>query len=340
MILVAKPHFPAESGPLQSALEVRGFKPCLVATREGPLFTVSDFSAGLLASLPEAAGSYTLLDGREPYILAGKTLKDTPTEIAVAGRALIGGVGFAVIAGPCSIETPEQVEAAAATVKSSGATLLRGGAYKPRTSPYAFQGKGEEGLQWLRAAGDRHGLPVVTEVLDQDDIGVVSEYADVLQVGARTCQNFALLRKLGRVNKPVLLKRGMMVTIDEFLQAAEYVLSGGNMEVILCERGIRTFETGTRSTLDISAVPLLKQKTHLPVIVDPSHAAGTWKLVTPLALAAAAAGADGLIVEVHPDPKAALCDGEQSLTPENFAALMAKLRQLLPVVGRTLEGEK
>jgi 3-deoxy-7-phosphoheptulonate synthase len=336
MILLAKPHSPAEPDKLLDELETRGLKPCRLLTREGPLFTVLDFSAGLLASLPGEAGSYTLIEPREPYVLAGKTLKDTPTAIDVRGLARIGGAGFAVIAGPCSVESPAQIDACAAAVKAAGAGLLRGGAYKPRTSPYAFQGRGEEGLRWLKEAGDRHGLPLVTEVLDQDDIGLVAEYADVLQVGARNCQNFALLKKLGRLRQPVLLKRGMMVTVDEFLLAAEYVLAGGNMEVVLCERGIRTFEPGTRNTLDISAVPQLKRKTHLPVVVDPSHAAGSWPLVEPLALAAAAAGADGLMVEVHPAPEEALSDGEQSLRPDRFAALMDKLRRLLPVVGRTM----
>ncbi|MBN2353030.1 MAG: 3-deoxy-7-phosphoheptulonate synthase [Spirochaetales bacterium] len=338
MILLAKPHTHAAPEKLLDALETRGYRPCRLATSEGPLFTVLDFSAALLADLPGEAGSYALLEPREPYVLAGKSLKDTPTEIDVRGTARIGGQGFAVIAGPCSVESPGQIEACAAAVKKAGAAFLRGGAYKPRTSPYAFQGRGKEGLRWLKEAGDRHGLPVVTEVLDQDDLGAVTEYADILQVGARNCQNYALLKKLGKIRKPVLLKRGMMVTIDEFLLSAEYVLAGGNMEVVLCERGIRTFEPGTRNTLDISAVPQLKLKTHLPVVVDPSHAAGSWRLVEPLALAAAAAGADGLMVEVHPCPENALSDGEQSLKPERFASLMDKLARLLPITGRTMGG--
>jgi 3-deoxy-7-phosphoheptulonate synthase len=335
MILLAKPHRHETPDKLKDDLETRGFRPCLLSTSEGPLYTIPDFQAGLLASLSPQAGSYTLLEPAEPWVLAGKALKDTPTVVTAGGRARIGGNGFAIIAGPCSIESREQMEACAAAVVQSGATLLRGGAYKPRTSPYAFQGRGREGLGWLKEAGDRHGLPVVTEVLDQDDIGAVCAYADVLQVGARNCQNYSLLKRLAKTARPVLLKRGMMVTIDEFLLAAEYILSGGNMDVILCERGIRTFEPGTRNTLDISAVPLLKQKTHLPVIVDPSHAAGNWRIVEPLALAAAAAGADGIMVEVHPAPERALSDGEQSLKPARFAALMEKLARLLPVVGRT-----
>jgi 3-deoxy-7-phosphoheptulonate synthase len=269
-------------------------------------------------------------------VLAGLSLKDFPSEIPVGNSVIIGGSCFTVIAGPCSIESEQQILETAERVKASGAQILRGGAFKPRTSPYSFQGMGEEGLKWLKRAGERTGLPIVTEILDQDDVGCVAEYADILQVGARNCQNYALLRKLGKLAKPILLKRGMMVTIEELLQAAEYILAGGNMQVILCERGIRTFETGTRNTLDISAVPLLKQKTHLPVLVDPSHAAGDWRLVEPLALAAAAAGADGIMVEVHPAPKAAYSDGNQSLKPERFQTLMEKLRLLLPVVGKSI----
>ncbi len=233
-----------------------------------------------------------------------------------------------VIAGPCSIESESQIMATAEFVKQYGAAILRGGAFKPRTSPYSFQGLGIEGLKLLRKAGDFYNMPIITEVLDSEDIPVVSEYADILQVGARNCQNFSLLKKLGRLQKPVLLKRGMMVTIKEFLMAAEYILSEGNGNVILCERGIRTFETETRNTLDISAVPVLKQKTHLPVIVDPSHAAGNWKLIHPLSLAAIAAGADGLMIECHVEPEKALSDGEQSLRPDKFALLMHDINKL------------
>ncbi|MCX8123562.1 MAG: 3-deoxy-7-phosphoheptulonate synthase [Spirochaetes bacterium] len=237
-----------------------------------------------------------------------------------------------IIAGPCSIESEDQIMATAEFVKRAGATILRGGAFKPRTSPYAFQGMGVEGLKLLRKAGDTYSMPIITEVLDSEDIYIVSEYADILQVGARNCQNFSLLRKLGRIQKPVLLKRGMMVTIKEFLMAAEYILAEGNKNVILCERGIRTFETETRNTLDISAVPVLKQKTHLPVIVDPSHAAGNWKLIHPLALAALAAGADGLMIECHINPEIALCDGEQSLRPDKFALLMEDVKKIISIL--------
>jgi len=258
------------------------------------------------------------------------TIVQLPYNVTISNNTLT------IIAGPCSIESEEQIMATAEFVKNSGAVILRGGAYKPRTSPYAFQGMGIEGLKLLKKAGDAYKMPIITEVLDSEDIGVVSEYADILQVGARNCQNFSLLKKLGKLQKPVLLKRGMMVTIKEFLMAAEYILAEGNEHVVLCERGIRTFETETRNTLDISAVPILKQKTHLPVIVDPSHAAGNWKLIHPLALASLAAGADGLMIECHIKPESALCDGEQSLRPDKFALLMEDIKKLNIMFNKTL----
>ncbi len=257
-----------------------------------------------------------------------ETIIHLPFNVTVSTNTL------SIIAGPCSIESEDQIMSTAAFVKQSGATILRGGAFKPRTSPYAFQGMGIEGLKLLRKAGDLYNMPIITEVLDSEDIPIVSKYADILQVGARNCQNFSLLRKLGRIHKPVLLKRGMMVTIKEFLMAAEYILAEGNKNVILCERGIRTFETETRNTLDISAVPILKQKTHLPVIVDPSHAAGNWKLIHPLAMAACAAGADGLMIECHISPETALCDGEQSLRPDKFRILMDDIRKLQSILNK------
>lgn len=267
--------------------------------------------------------------------LYSKSYRDTTT-VQLPYNTTISNSTLTVIAGPCSIESEEQIMATAEFVKNSGAAILRGGAFKPRTSPYAFQGMGIEGLKLLKKAGDAFQMPIITEVLDSEDIGIVSDYADILQVGARNCQNFSLLRKLGKLKKPVLLKRGMMVTIKEFLMAAEYILAEGNEQVILCERGIRTFETETRNTLDISAVPVLKQKTHLPVIVDPSHAAGNWKLIHPLALAALAAGADGLMIECHIKPEAALCDGEQSLRPDKFALLMEDIKKLNVMFNKTL----
>lgn len=258
-----------------------------------------------------------------------------PTAIRLPYDVTISNESLTVIAGPCSIESEEQIMATAHFVKCSGAGVLRGGAFKPRTSPYAFQGMGIEGLQLLQKAGQHYEMPVISEVLDSEDIPIVSDYVDILQVGARNCLNFSLLKKLGRLHKPVLLKRGMMVTIKEFLMAAEYILSEGNHNVILCERGIRTFENETRNTLDISAVPILKQKTHLPVIVDPSHAAGHWKLIHPLSLAATAAGADGLMIECHINPDEALCDGEQSLRPDKFDSLMKDIAAMSSMVKRT-----
>ncbi|HEQ72657.1 MAG TPA: 3-deoxy-7-phosphoheptulonate synthase [Spirochaetia bacterium] len=336
MILLSKPRSNAERISLAAEFQARGLVIRELPTRQGPLQAVLDFDAALLSSLPDTNGSYTLFEPPVPYVLAGNSLIDLPTTIHIAGQPLFGGDTFTVIAGPCSVESEDQIMSAARSVQGNGAAVLRGGAFKPRSSPYAFQGMGEEGLERLAQAGKAVGLPVITEVLDHDDLDVVSRYADIVQVGARNSQNYALLKRLGRLRKPVLLKRGMMMTIEELLLSAEYIMSGGNMEVILCERGIRTFETGTRNTLDISAVPLLKQKTHLPVVVDPSHAAGSWKLVTPLALAALAVGADGIMVEVHPVPELAKSDGPQSLKPERFHELMERIRLLLPVIGRTL----
>ena len=252
------------------------------------------------------------------------------------GRVQIGGPGFVVMAGPCAVEDAEQTERTAAVVAAAGAHVMRGGVFKPRTSPYAFQGMGEPGLRLLAEAGRRHGLPLISEVMDVSQLPLMGEYADILQVGARNMQNFTLLRALGKVRQPVLLKRGMAATIEEWLLAAEYVLDGGNEQVLLCERGIRTFETAMRNTLDLAAVAYVKQRTHLPVIVDPSHATGDPALVVPMSLAAAAAGADGLLVEVHPWPEKALCDGKQALTPERFQELMRRLPAVLHAVDRQL----
>jgi 3-deoxy-7-phosphoheptulonate synthase len=246
----------------------------------------------------------------------------------------IGGDHVVVAAGPCSVETREQVMETAAAVQSSGAKLLRGGAFKPRTSPYSFQGMGEDGLKLLVEAREVTGLPIVTEVMAPEDVDLVVSYADVLQIGTRNAQNFPLLKRVGKTTKPVFLKRGMSSTIQEFLMAAEYILSEGNPNVILCERGIRTFETATRFTLDLSAVPVLKEESHLPVFVDPSHSSGHWRYVSPMALAAIAAGADGLLVEVHPRPAEALCDGPQALKPDTFQAMMDSLVKVAEAIGR------
>ncbi len=263
----------------------------------------------------------------KPYKLAGREFHENPTVIQV-GEARIGGGEFTVMAGPCSVESEEQLTECGYVVKKAGAKILRGGAFKPRTSPYSFQGLEEEGLKLLKKVGEKVGMPVVTEVMNTIDVDMVEQYSDILQIGARNVQNFALLKKVGHCRKPVLLKRGMMTTIEELLMSAEYILSEGNEEVILCERGIRTFETTTRNTLDISAAPVLKELTHLPVIIDPSHASGHARYVIPLTRAAVAVGADGVIVEVHPEPEKALVDGPQSLRPEQFYRLMDEVNLL------------
>ncbi len=267
----------------------------------------------------------------QPYKLASRETKDGNTVIRV-GEVEIGGPKCVIIAGPCAVESEEQLMESAYAVKKAGASMLRGGAFKPRTSPYSFQGLGEQGLKILAKAREKTGLPVVTEVMSSSDVELVESYADVLQVGARNVQNFALLKAVGLAKKPILLKRGMMTTLDELLMSAEYVMSSGNDNIILCERGIRTFETAMRNTLDISAVPVLKDKTHLPVIVDPSHAIGQWRFVLPLAKAAVAVGADGLLIEVHPDPLNALSDGPQSLKPEKFYTLMQEIESIANIV--------
>jgi 3-deoxy-7-phosphoheptulonate synthase len=270
-----------------------------------------------------------------PYKLASRNFNPGGT-VVKAGGVSIGGDRVVVMAGPCSVESREQIDCVAAQVARAGARVIRGGAFKPRSSPYSFQGLGGEGLQMLRAAADRNGLVVVSEVMDQTQIPLVAEYADILQVGARNMQNFNLLRELGKLRKPVLLKRGIAATIEELLLSAEYIMAGGNYDVILCERGIRTFETYTRNTMDISAIPVVKKLSHLPMVADPSHGTGRRDKVAPMARAAVAAGADGLLIEVHPDPDRALSDGAQSLRPEQFEELMGQLRMIAPAVGRTI----
>jgi 3-deoxy-7-phosphoheptulonate synthase len=270
-----------------------------------------------------------------PYRLVHRSVRPEGTRVRV-GTVEVGPDAFAVAAGPCAVESETQLDRAADAVARAGAVLLRGGAYKPRTSPYAFQGLKEDGLRLLRRAADRYQMPVVTEVLATEDVDLVAEYADVLQIGARNMQNFALLEAAGRAGRPVLLKRGLSATIEEFLLAAEYIALQGNLDIILCERGIRTFETATRNTLDLGAAIHLRELTHLPVVVDPSHATGRRALVAPLARAAAAAGVDGLIIEVHPNPECALCDGPQSVPAGEFAALMGDLAGVLPASGRAM----
>ena len=272
----------------------------------------------------------------KPYKLVSREFKPEPTVVDVGGGVAIGGKALVIMAGPCSVESREMLFETARAVHRAGAQLLRGGAFKPRTSPYSFQGLGEEGLKLLREAARATGMRVVTELLDTRDIQLVEQYADVIQIGARNMQNFELLKEVGQSRKPVLLKRGLSATITEFLLAAEYILSQGNFNVILCERGIRTFDDHTRFTLDLNAVPVIKKLSHLPVIVDPSHGTGSWDFVAPMAKAAIAAGADGLMIEVHPNPEVALSDGPQSLLPKKFAALVSDLRKVAQAVGRSL----
>ena len=273
----------------------------------------------------------------KPYKLANREVQEEPTEVPV-GSGTIGGNALSIIAGPCSVEGLAMLQDTARHVKAAGATAMRGGAFKPRSSPYAFDGLGEEGLKILAEVRAETGLPVVTEVMDTRQVDLVAEYADVLQIGARNMQNFSLLSEVGRLQRPILLKRGMAAKVSDLLLAAEYVMKQGNMNVVLCERGIRTFEDSTRNTFDLAAIPVLKKETHLPVVADPSHAAGRRDLVPALSYAAIAAGADGLIVEVHPDPEMAVSDGDQSLVFEEFDSLMAGLAPFAAAAGRTLEG--
>jgi 3-deoxy-7-phosphoheptulonate synthase len=280
-----------------------------------------------LSGVASLAGVEQVSPVSAAFKLVGREFRDEPTVVDAAGVS-IGGPEFVVMAGPCAVEDAAQIDACAEAVAAAGGRILRGGAYKPRTSPYSFQGLGEEGLRLLADAGARHGLPTVTEVMHPHLVETVAARADILQIGARNVQNYALLEAVGRARKPVLLKRGLMTTIEELLMAAEYILAGGNRQVILCERGIRTFETSTRNTLDVTAVPVIKSKSHLPVILDPSHAAGLREFVPALARAALAVGADGIMVETHPEPERAMSDGRQSLTFAAFAAMMDELRRL------------
>lgn len=321
-----------------STLDELGYKAHLI---EGILRTVIG-AVGDERGKPQDIETLSVLEGVEkvvpilqPYKLASRDFKQEDTHFKI-GNTLIGSKKIPVIAGPCSVESEEQIMEIAKAVKESGASMLRGGAYKPRTSPYTFQGMGVEGLKLLAKARELTGLPIVTEILDPHDLDAVVEYADVLQIGARNSQNYALLKQVGKSKKPVLLKRGMATTIIEFLMCAEYILSEGNENVILCERGIRTFETATRNTFDLNAIPVLKEKTHLPVFADPSHGTGYWQYVTPMALAAIAAGADGLIIEVHNNPEIAISDGGQSLKPKKFAVLMEKAAPVAKAVGRDI----
>ncbi len=327
----------AEVADVEHRIQTMGYRPHAI---RGELRTVigaigDDRGKERLRSLESLECVESVTPILQPFKLASREVRPETSQVRV-GDVRVGGRKIVVMAGPCSVESREQVLEVAARVKASGAAILRGGAFKPRTSPYAFQGLEEEGLKLLAEAKRETGLPIITEVMEPDKLEVVAEHADILQIGARNVQNFSLLRRVAETRKPVLLKRGMSTTIQEWLLSAEYILSGGNPDVILCERGIRTFETSTRFTLDLNAIPVLKRLTHLPVVVDPSHGTGHWEYVEAMAMAGVAAGADGLLIEVHPKPEEALSDGPQSLKPERFAALMQRVRKVAQAVDREL----
>jgi len=319
---------------VQKAIRELGFKDHRIHGEERNVVAVlGHVYPELVDELGVIDGVDTVVRISKPFKLASREVNPYDTVVRV-GPVEIGSGSIVVMGGPCSVDTEENVLEAARAVKAAGGHILRGGAFKPRTSPYAFRGHGEKGLHILAAARDETGLPVITEVMDARDVELVARHADILQIGARNSQNFTLLDEVGRSGKPVVLKRGISATVEEWLLAAEYILSHGNREVILCERGIRTFETATRFTFDVNAIPLVKRLSHLPVIGDPSHATGKWYLVEPIAMSAIAAGADGLLIEVHPNPDHALSDGAQSLTPKNFAKLMERVRVLGNAIGR------
>lgn len=315
-----------------------GYKPHVIhgETRDVIGAVGDERGKSVLQSVESMHGVESVVPILQPYKLASKEVKKEASVVRISDGVEIGGERVIIMAGPCSVESEQQIIESAVAVKKAGAHVLRGGAFKPRTSPYSFQGLEEEGLKLLAKARDLTGLPFVTEVINLETAELVADYADILQIGARNSQNFALLKKVGQLKRPVLLKRGMSMTIQEFLMSAEYVMSEGNQAVILCERGIRTFETATRNTLDLSAIPVLKEKTHLPVVIDPSHGTGNHHYVAPMCYAAVAAGADGLIVEVHPDPEHASSDGPQSLKPAKFDAMMEKLKLFAAAADRRL----
>jgi 3-deoxy-7-phosphoheptulonate synthase len=338
MIIVMKAHAePEHIEAVVQRVEELGYKVHLSRGEARTIIGVIGADEHLLQS-----STFEVMEGVErtmrvmqPFKLASRDFCETDTVIDVNG-VQIGGKKIVVIAGPCSVESREMILETAHAVKEAGATVLRGGAFKPRSSPYTFQGLGEEGLKYLAEAREQTGLPVITEVMTPEDIELVGDYTDIFQVGARNTQNYALLKALGKQNKPVFLKRGISGTIQELLMSAEYILAGGNMKVMVCERGIRTYETATRNTFDINAIPVLKELSHLPVIADPAHGTGMWQYVIPIARAAVAAGADGIMVEVHPNPARAWSDGAQSLTFQRFAKLMEELRLVAQAVGREI----
>ena len=326
MILILKPGTtPAQTAPIEDLLTGRGLVvQNIVGESTRMIGLAGDTSQVTADDLMRFACVERIVRVQEPYKLAGRVFHPDDTVVDVGGQK-IGGGHFDVIAGPCSVESEEQILSIARDVKAAGAGFLRGGAFKPRTSPYAFMGLGLDGLELLKIARQKTGLPIVTEIMAAEHLDAFAQNVDVIQIGARNMQNFSLLRQVGELKKPVLLKRGLSSTIEELLMAAEYLMAGGTRDVVLCERGIRTFETTTRNTLDLSAIPVLRQKTHLPIVIDPSHATGYWHLVEPMALAAVAAGCDGLIIEVHNHPEAALCDGAQSVTPQVFKRIMDRV---------------
>ena len=338
MVVIMKPGFTQrELEEAVRSMEQGGVKVMISRGSETTILGAEGDARGLdeekLSQLP---GVERVMRVSEPYKKANRKYHPDDSVIDIGGGVKVGGKKLTVIAGPCSVESETQITAVARAVKGSGAAALRGGAYKPRTSPYSFQGMGEKGIELLLEAKEQTGLPIVTELMSPDQIPLFEEKVDLVQIGARNMQNFDLLKKVGKMKKPILLKRGLSSTIEEWLMSAEYIMAAGNDQVILCERGIRTFETYTRNTLDLSAVLAVKPLSHLPVVVDPSHACGRAAMVERMSMAAIAAGADGLIIEVHNDPKNALCDGAQSITPDDFAALMPKLSQVAGCVGREL----
>ena len=337
MIIVLKPQATKKQiDHLIERIKALGLKPMVSKGTERTIIGVIGSEDVLrVQPLEVIAGVEKVMPVLKPYKLISREFKPEPSVVDVGG-VKIGGKRLVLMAGPCSVESRQMLAETARAVRQAGASVLRGGAFKPRTSPYSFQGLGEEGLKFLDEVGRELDMPVVTELMDARDIGLLEQYADSIQIGARTMQNFDLLKEVGQTKKPVLLKRGLAATITEFLLAAEYILSQGNFNVILCERGIRTFDDQTRFTLDLNAVPVIKKLSHLPIIVDPSHGTGSWDFVPPMAKAAIAAGADGLMIEVHPNPEVALSDGPQSLLPKKFAALVQDARKVAAAIGRTI----
>lgn len=340
MIIITRPTItPAELDRIREHVEALGLRTSITRGEKQTIIgCIGDDDLLREAALLRLPGVESVMPVTKPYKLAAREFVGEASKVQVGdgAGAIIGGTEIAVIAGPCSVEGREMLQETAHAVRAAGAGMLRGGAFKPRSSPYAFQGLGLTALQMMAEVRAETGLPIVTEVMDTRQVEQVGEYADMLQIGARNMQNFSLLSEVGRIQRPVLLKRGLSATIKELLMAAEYIMAQGNRDVVLCERGIRTYETATRNTFDVAAIPVLKRETHLPVVVDPSHAGGRVDLVAPLSFAALAAGADGLIIEVHPKPEHALSDGDQSLTFDHFATLMQQLRPFAEAAGRTI----